>query len=386
MARPRDDRGGGRLRRELRRRFGGRGGRFYLWTPPEIEAVLGAEADVFAETYDITAKGNFEGRSIPNRLARGFTSAAEEERFAPMRAALYEARAARPWPGRDDKMLADWNGLTILGLSEAGRILERRIISPWARAPSTGSCDCSATGIVLAHAARAGRRTFPGLHGLWRDDPGRPLPPCCDGRGEPSRGPERWAAVLDAHHRLPSGAYALVATTPRPFSSAARGDRRGDAERQRARRRRPRRLWLATGKDDYRAKADALVDHFAGEIRANVFGHAGLLNALDTRSRPSRWSSSPAAMRTAPGVSRRGSSARRVSAGPSPSCARVCRRDTRPRQDGDRGRARLYLSQWRVFPADHGAGRTRRGASRVRFGTRRTETRRTAFPRHRGAP
>lgn len=263
----------------------GEEGRFYLWTPPEIEAVLGAEADIFAEAYDITPKGNFEGRSIPNRLGRGFTSAAEEERFAPMRAALYEARAARPWPGRDDKMLADWNGLTIFGLSEAARILERPDYLAMARCAFDGIVRLLGDGDRLAHAARAGRRTFPGLSA----DYGAMIRAALSLHAATAEAglieqAERWAAVLDVHHRLPNGAYALVADDAdalivrlagaideaTPSGNALVADALVG-------------LWLATGKDGYRAKVDALVAHFAGEIRANVFGHAGLLNALDSR-------------------------------------------------------------------------------------------------------
>ena len=51
----------------------GEEGRFYVWDKAEIEALLGAEADAFCAAYDITEKGNFEGRAIPHLLASGDT-------------------------------------------------------------------------------------------------------------------------------------------------------------------------------------------------------------------------------------------------------------------------------------------------------------------------
>jgi hypothetical protein len=102
----------------------GEEGRFYVWTPAQIRAVLGDEgAEPAIEFYGVTEAGNFEGRSILH-LAGG-ASAAEPPGLAEARRALYEARAERVWPGLDDKRLTAWNALILAALAEAGAALGR---------------------------------------------------------------------------------------------------------------------------------------------------------------------------------------------------------------------------------------------------------------------
>jgi uncharacterized protein len=106
----------------------GEEGRFYVWTADEIREVLVAAdlgdlaGDVIAH-YGVTDGGNFEGRNILH-LPRGL-DAEEPPRFEEARAALYEARSQRVWPGLDDKRLCSWNALMIAALSEAGAVLGR---------------------------------------------------------------------------------------------------------------------------------------------------------------------------------------------------------------------------------------------------------------------
>ena len=95
-------------------------GAFFTWTPAEIRAVLGpADADAVIARFGVTDRGNFEGRNILRVVAPGGAvppSALE---------ALYEARALRPAPARDDKVIASWNGLAIGALAEAGMGMRR---------------------------------------------------------------------------------------------------------------------------------------------------------------------------------------------------------------------------------------------------------------------
>ncbi|NJM29645.1 MAG: thioredoxin domain-containing protein [Rhizobiales bacterium] len=102
----------------------GEEGKYYVWTPPEIEVVLGADAPFFRAAYDVTPEGNWEGHSILNRLNRSVT-VEEERRLAPLRRKLLAAREKRVPPGFDDKVLADWNGLAIAALAEAALVLDR---------------------------------------------------------------------------------------------------------------------------------------------------------------------------------------------------------------------------------------------------------------------
>lgn len=110
----------------------GEEGKFFVWTPDEVKAVLGAEeANRFCAYYDITEAGNWEGKNIPN-APRTLELIASRLEIGPealkvslesSRKKLYEARQKRIPPGLDDKILASWNGLMIGALAEGARIL-----------------------------------------------------------------------------------------------------------------------------------------------------------------------------------------------------------------------------------------------------------------------
>jgi uncharacterized protein YyaL (SSP411 family) len=105
-------------------------GKFYVWTPEEIRAVLEAipaeerpDTDAILAHYGVTEAGNFEGKNILH-LADGAAAPAPPGLDA-ARAALLAARAERVWPGLDDKRLCSWNALVIAALAEAGATLGR---------------------------------------------------------------------------------------------------------------------------------------------------------------------------------------------------------------------------------------------------------------------
>jgi uncharacterized protein len=110
-------------------------GKFYVWTPAEIRAVLAgdgagaaaiggrADPDAILAYYGVTDAGNFEGKNILH-LAEG-AAATPPPGLDAARAALLAARAERVPPGLDDKRLASWNALAIAALAEAGAVLGR---------------------------------------------------------------------------------------------------------------------------------------------------------------------------------------------------------------------------------------------------------------------
>jgi uncharacterized protein YyaL (SSP411 family) len=101
----------------------GEEGRFYVWTADEIEGILGVDAAEFSACYDVRPGGNWEGSNVLRRLApRG--DAAMEARLAASRAQLLAEREKRTRPGRDDKILADWNGLMIAALARASAVFD----------------------------------------------------------------------------------------------------------------------------------------------------------------------------------------------------------------------------------------------------------------------
>jgi uncharacterized protein len=101
----------------------GEEGKFYVWRPAELSAILGPEDGEFAAgVFGMTEAGTFEhGASVLQRRAEP----ADAGRLARVRAALLAARGERVRPARDDKVVAAWNGLAISALAECGLLLAR---------------------------------------------------------------------------------------------------------------------------------------------------------------------------------------------------------------------------------------------------------------------
>jgi uncharacterized protein YyaL (SSP411 family) len=122
----------------------GEEGRFFLWTPGELRAVVGEElAPLVERFFDVSDDGNFEGRNIlhrtiePAEAARMFKKAPDEisTSIETARRLLFGAREQRVKPGRDEKVLAAWNGMMISALAEGYRVLgDRRFLRAAAQA------------------------------------------------------------------------------------------------------------------------------------------------------------------------------------------------------------------------------------------------------------
>ncbi|WP_338672489.1 thioredoxin domain-containing protein [Streptomyces sp. SCSIO 30461] len=100
-------------------------GAHYVWTPEQLTAVLGAEDAAFAAGYfGVTREGTFEeGASVLQLPQDG--PAEDAARIASVRQRLLAAREQRPRPGRDDKIVAAWNGLAVAALAEVGGYFDR---------------------------------------------------------------------------------------------------------------------------------------------------------------------------------------------------------------------------------------------------------------------
>ena len=116
----------------------GEEGRFFVWTPAEIKAILGeAEGELICRYYGVTERGNFEGKNVLH-VAEDLDALAQRPQARPdylryfddmlqfARQRLFEAREKRAKPARDEKILAAWNGLMMRALAEAGVALNRR--------------------------------------------------------------------------------------------------------------------------------------------------------------------------------------------------------------------------------------------------------------------
>lgn len=97
-------------------------GKYYVFTPEEVKAVLGEDGgEEFCRVYDITDSGNFEGKSIPNRIHSSEDGWDMED---PRLEKLYDFRLNRTKLHKDDKILLSWNAWAIIALAKAGQVLE----------------------------------------------------------------------------------------------------------------------------------------------------------------------------------------------------------------------------------------------------------------------
>jgi len=93
-------------------------GKFYVWSRDEVFSILGEdEGRIFCDIFDITSQGNWEGHNILNLHEE--PSAEQADLIARGKCKLYGVRSQRVWPGRDEKILAGWNGWMLAAFSEA---------------------------------------------------------------------------------------------------------------------------------------------------------------------------------------------------------------------------------------------------------------------------
>ena len=141
----------------------GEEGRFFVWSADEIDAALGPAGAAFKRVYDVRPDGNWEGRNVLRRLEPP-GGEKEEAALAASRARLFALREQRPKPARDDKILADWNGLMIAALARASAAFAEPEYLEAARA-AYRAVDATLRDPQgrLVHAWRAGRVGAAGL-------------------------------------------------------------------------------------------------------------------------------------------------------------------------------------------------------------------------------
>ncbi len=271
----------------------GEEGKFYVWSLAEIERVLSKDdAAFFAQHYDVTPGGNFEGHNILNRLRALPRTAppgeADEARLAALRAKLLAARAARVRPGLDDKILADWNGLMIAALARGAPLFGELLWLDMAELAFHFVRESMTRGDRLGHSWRDGRLLLPGLASDYANMIRAALA-LHEATGDAHYLDQAlaWQRALDRHYGNPdNGGYFLTAddaeglvvrpgattddATPNPNAVAADNLVR---------------LAALSGNDQWRAAADRLFDGVLPLAAPNLFAHAALLNALDTRLR-----------------------------------------------------------------------------------------------------
>ena len=268
----------------------GEEGKFYVWNEAEIDAALGAEAELFKRHYDVSAEGNWEHKTILNRNGRPeLADAATEARLAAARAKLKAVRDGRVWPGWDDKVLADWNGLMIAALAHAARAFGQRHWLELAR---------DAFAFVRAHMTGADGR----LRHAWRqgtlkhratlDDYANMIRAAlalheATGEGACLEQAIAWTAIVDRHYwDADNGGYFFTADDAADLILRAKsaGDNavpsgNGTMLANLAR------LYLLTGDESWRRRAEAQQAAFAGELQRNFLPLTTYLNAVEFAER-----------------------------------------------------------------------------------------------------
>jgi len=266
-------------------------GKFYVWSEAEIDAVLGERAALFKRFYDVDAQGNWEGHSILNRLNTPALADADTEReLGECRALLLQARGGRVRPGLDDKVLADWNGLMIAAMANAGIVFER---PPWighARAAFDFiRRHMSEPDQRLLHSWRAGRARHPASVDDYAN-----LCRAALALYEATAGGDfltqarDWVRILDQHYwDLAEGGYFFAARDteglvahPKTAADSAVPAGNGTLVGVLSR------LAILTGEEAYRRRAEAILETFSGEMGRNFFPLATLLNNIELLAKP----------------------------------------------------------------------------------------------------
>ena len=264
----------------------GEEGKFYVWSRAEVFDVLGIEdGSYFADHYDVSEGGNFEGRNILNRLSAPPRTAEDEARLSRLRHTLLTRRERRVRPGLDDKILADWNGLMIAALVNAAQAFDRPEWRNLAQRAFNFVTESMTRGDRLGHSWRDGVLLFPGMASDYAAMI-RAAVALHEATGDPSTlaRAEAWQKAFDRHYADDAGGYFLTAddaeglvvrpsgttddATPNPNAVAAENLIR---------------LSALTGDPQWRERADRLIEAVLPFAREALFAHTALLNAIDAR-------------------------------------------------------------------------------------------------------
>lgn len=265
----------------------GEEGRFYVWQEAEIDALLGSDATAFKSAYNASTAGNWEGKNILNHSGRPDPGAASDAvLLARCRETLFAAREKRVRPARDDKVIADCNGLAISALAHAGALFDIPEAARAAEAAFAFARDHMGEGDGkarrLRHSWCGGRLDHPATLDDYANLCRAALALYeISGAAQALDQAVAWIGILDMHYLDPAThSYFFTAAdvtdvVTRSRTVADNATPAGNATLVEV----FARLYYLTGEGDWRARADNLVVAFSGELERSAFPLATLLNA-----------------------------------------------------------------------------------------------------------
>jgi len=259
----------------------------YVWRLDQIEDALPHHLrQVFIQAYGVTAHGNWEGKTILNRSGpQPRDDGSLEAKLAEARPLLLEIRKRRSQPGRDDKVLADWNGMMIAALAKAGYVFEQ---SDWLdsaeRAFSGVQRYLGQFGGRLSHSYRQGRKQADAMLDDYAQMSRAALTLYeITGKSDYLAQAETWVALVEVHYwDADKGGYFFTADDAetlilRSKTGLDNATPSGNGVMVEV----LARLYFHTGRDHYRSQAEAVIAAFTGEIGGSFPNMGSLLNGWE---------------------------------------------------------------------------------------------------------
>ncbi|HEY2447102.1 MAG TPA: thioredoxin domain-containing protein [Rhizomicrobium sp.] len=264
----------------------GEEGKYYLWSEAEIDAALmGTFVQRFKEAYVVRREGNFEGRNLLQRIGGAYPLPdADEALLKKQRELLLAARLKRTPPLRDDKVLADWNGLAIAALANAGIVFRK---GQWTAAAIRAFAFIETAlgdGDRLYHSWRNGTRHHAGFSDDYAQM-ARAAFTLWEATGDKRylARTQAWVHVLNEHFwDSQNGGYFYTADDSDPLivrtrivfdqaTPSANGTMVALLSR----------LHFATADTLYRDRANALIQSFSGEVPRAFLSMGSYINGLE---------------------------------------------------------------------------------------------------------
>jgi uncharacterized protein YyaL (SSP411 family) len=267
----------------------GEEGKYYVWTEAEIDAALaGTFSQKFKTVYNVTALGaGGNGKNILSRI--GFQSQfnlneADEALFKKQRELLLAQRNKRVAPLRDDKVLADWNGMTIAALANAGAALRKTEWTVAAMRAFDFVEKALGDGDKLYHSWRDGKRQHIG----FSDDYAH-MARAAMALWESTQDPryleraKAWVHELNEHFwDMQNGGYFLASDESDPLAGRTRSV--FDVSQPCANGLMPAvlaKIFMVTQDTAYRDRCNALIDAFTGEVGRSYISMPTYINSLE---------------------------------------------------------------------------------------------------------